>query len=522
MIRIPRFVAAVARAAVPLVALAAPLAEAAPAEPSADASTRRPNVILVVADDLGRHEVGAHGQARLRTPHVDRLAAEGLRFDDFRSGAPVCAPSRAVLLTGRHTGHVPIRGNAENGGWGPDAPEGQRALPAAITTTAERLRKAGYATWIAGKWGLGGPGSEGHPCAQGFDRFYGYLCQRVAHNHHPTHLWRNHDVDVLDGNRWFAAHQRLDAVPDDADWKARYRGPVHAPTRIRDEMLGWLREHGERTPEQPFFLVYASIIPHVALQAPEAWIDRFPRAWDDEAYLGTRGYLPTSRPRATYAAMIAFWDDVVGRLRAEVEAAGLAEDTVILVTSDNGTTYAGGVDHAFFDSFAGLRGTKGTLFEGGLAVPLVAWGPGRIPAGRATDAPAWFCDLHPTVCDLAGVDAGTGDEAPDGASLVALLEGRDDDRPASVQYWEHPEGPGWQAVVDGRWKLVRRNLQRGEPVTMLFDLERDPGERDDVAGAHPEVVSRLLARARAERTPSATFPIRTLDAESRAAPRTRP
>lgn len=207
-------------------------------------SRQAPNIVLIYADDLGYRETGAYGQEMIRTPNIDRLAVEGMRFTRYNSGSPVCAPSRCVLLTGRHTGHAFIRGNREVPGtrwYDPESPEGQWPLAAEEVTLAERLRELGYATGAFGKWGLGGPGSQGHPCDQGFDHFYGYLCQRVAHNYYPTHLWRNHDVDIQPGNSYFAPGQKLDApLENEAAYNRRYRGGNYAPTEIADEMLRWL------------------------------------------------------------------------------------------------------------------------------------------------------------------------------------------------------------------------------------------------------------------------------------------
>ncbi len=477
------------------------------ATPTPPRTQRPPNIVLVLADDLGYREVGAFGQEKIATPHVDRLAAEGAKLTRFYAASPVCAPSRCALLTGKHTGRAAIRGNKEIGGWGPDDPEGQWALPAAEVTLVEHLKTRGYATGAFGKWGLGGPGSEGHPCSQGFDAFFGYLCQKRAHNHTPTHLWRNHGVAILRENRWFAAHQRLAAPPDSEEGWARYRGGEYAPQRILDEAVTFVRAHAER----PFFLYFPSALPHAALQAPQEWIDRQPRDWDAKPYLGEQGYLPTPAPRATYAAMIAFLDHSVGVLLATLRELGLEDDTIVLFTSDNGATFNGGVDRAFFASHGELRGHKTQLWEGGIRVPFVARWPGHIAAGSAFDAPATLADLLPTLLHLAG---GADPELAgiDGASLAPLLLGAGPAPAREALYWEYPEGHHQQAVLlDGVWKAIRPRLSRGDLTIELYHLGDDPSESKDLAAAQPEIVARAertMARAHLR---SEVFPLKGVD-----------
>jgi arylsulfatase A len=465
---------------------------------------RQPNIIYILADDLGYRELGCYGQERIRTPNLDRLAAEGMRFTRHYSGSPVCAPSRCVLLTGRHTGHTPIRGNKEMGGWGPEEPEGQMPLPDEQVTLAELLQQRGYVTGAFGKWGLGGPGSEGHPNHQGFDHFYGYLCQRVAHNYYPTHLWRNHDVDVLHNNDYFRAHQSIaEPLPNESDYD-RYRGGDYAPMEMRHEALAFIRRNAER----PFFLYVPSIIPHVALQAPQEYVDRYPRAWDQEPYLGQQGYLPNPRPRATYAAMISFLDETVGRIMETIADLGLDDETIIMFSSDNGTTFAGGVDRAFFDSLGELRGTKCTLYEGGIRVPMIARWPGRIEAGSVTDHVSAFQDVLPTVMEIV---VGAAPGSIDGISFAPTLLGSGAQREHEFLYWEYPERDQQQAVLIGDFKAIRTNLRRGNLTIELYDLSADPPESRDVAAEHPEIVERAERIMYEERRPSAAFPIKALD-----------
>ena len=470
-------------------------------EPTID---RPPNIVIFLADDLGYGELGCYGQEKIRTPNIDQLAAEGMRFTQFYSGSTVCAPSRCVLMTGRHTGHSFIRGNREVGGWGPEEPEGQYPLADEQITLAELLQEHGYATCAVGKWGLGGPGSEGHPNRQGFDHFYGYLCQRVAHNYYPTHLWRNSDVDVQHGNRYFKSHQRLKApLATEAEYD-RFKGEDYAPQAIADEATQFVRDHAD----EPFFLYYASIIPHMALQAPDDYVDQYPRAWDEAPYLGGNGYLPTPRPRATYAAMISFLDASVGRIMQELEEQGIADDTIILFTSDNGTTFNGGVDREFFESLAGLRGHKCNLYEGGIRAPMIARWPGRIPAGSESGHIGCSYDILPTMMDLLGLPE---PDDIDGISFAPALLDQGEQPAHDHLYWEYPESKQQQAVRFGDFKAIRPNLRKGDLTIELYNLAADPGEEHNLAEERPDLVERARALMSASRSPNPLFPITALD-----------
>jgi arylsulfatase A-like enzyme len=474
------------------------------------AEARRPNVIFILADDLGYGDLGCFGQKKIRTPHLDRLAAEGMRFTQHYAGNAVCAPSRCVLLTGKHPGHAHIRDNREV------RPEGQPPLPAGTVTLARLLQREGYATGAFGKWGLGFPGSEGEPLRQGFDRFYGYNCQRHAHNYYPTSLWDNTRRVPLN-NPAFAAHQKL---PDDADARdpasyARYQGRDYAPDLILEQALRFVREHQDR----PFFLYFATTVPHLALQVPDDSLAEYRGQFDDTPYTGGSGYLPHLAPRAAYAAMVSRLDRAVGRLAALVRELGLDAHTLFVFTSDNGPLYdkLGGTDTEFFNSAAGRRGRKGSLYEGGVRVPLIVRWPGRLAAGQTSDRVTGFEDWLPTILELIGAP----DKTPagvDGISFAPTLLGRPQP-PRPFLYREFPSYGGWQSVRVGDWKALRRELNPRNAAaaapravkTELYNLRDDPAETRDVAAEHPEQLARLERLLAAQHTRSELFPLRALD-----------
>jgi arylsulfatase len=466
-----------------------------------DADPPKPNIVLIVADDLGYGELGSYGQKRIRTPTLDRLAEEGMRFTRHYSGSPVCAPSRATLLTGLHTGHAVVRDNdemTERGDvWGDTLIEGNRPLPPETYTIGRMLQDEGYVTAVIGKWGLGGPGDSGEPNLQGFDHWYGYMCQREAHNYYPTHLWRNGTRETLPGNPPFRAHQRLPsgADPNDPASYAGYRGETYAMDVMLDDAIAFVREHAA----EPFFLYLPFPVPHVALQVPDESAAEYEGQFAETPYPGDRGYLPHRTPRAAYAAMITRMDEGIGSILRTLEEAGVAENTVVIFTSDNGPTFNGGTDSEFFDSTGGLRGLKTMLYEGGIRVPLIVRWPGRVAAGAVSDHVSAFWDFMPTLADIAGASPLL---ESDGLSMVPVLRGDPADQSIHERlYWEYHGG---QAMVSGRWKAVRSDLQA--PLE-LYDLAADPTESTDVASFHPDIVERLLAELDSARTPSAFFPL---------------
>lgn len=490
------------------------LAWLVPVAPAVAAETRPPNLVFIMADDLGFNEVGAYGQEKIRTPHLDRLAAEGLRFTRHYSGAPVCAPARCVLMTGRHLGHAEIRNNKDSGLGGPFP--GQYPISAEALTFATVLQQAGYRTGAFGKWGLGPAGSTGAPSNHGFDTFFGYLCQRKAHSFYPPHLHDNDEPHPLNEEP-VPGHLRQPEGEVSAD---DYRAESYAPDEIRRRALEFLHDHAD----EPFLLYLPFIEPHVAMHPPQEWIDRYPAEWDEgrEPYRGQNAYLPHPRPRAAYAAMISHLDDHVGAVLDALEELGLADDTVVIFTSDNGTTHPGrdeafhigGVDAEFFNSTGELRGWKGDVWEGGLRVPTIVRWPGRVEAGSVTAFPSYFADWFPTLCALAGVDAPAGAEL-DGIDLVPLLLGEDEPARDKPMIWEFHGYRGQLAVMAGPWKAVRQGVATDQPGDWeLYHLERDPAEGEDLAQAHPEVLARLVHAFESDRSPSEVFPLPLYDGEA--------
>lgn len=469
------------------------------------ASGTKPNIVFILADDLGWGELGSYGQKKIKTPHLDQLAKDGIRFTRHYTGAPVCAPARCVLMTGRHLGHAEVRNNKDSGN-GRRFP-GQWPLTAEAVTIAEALKKAGYTTGGFGKWGLGPTDTSGSPMKQGFDRFYGYNCQRNAHSFFPPFLDDNEGTDPLN-EKPIPGHRRKPEGEINAD---DYRAKVYGPDRILEEALKFV----DANKEKPFFLYCPFVEPHVAMHPPQEWLDRYPKEWDEEkgVYRGQNGYLPHPRPRAGYAAMISDLDEHVGAILKRLEKHGLVENTVVIFTSDNGTTHGGrdpkfgigGVDSAFFNSTRGLRGFKGSVYEGGIRVPAIVRWPGNVEPGTQTDFPSYFPDWFPTLCKLGGAQQ---PKDLDGVSLVDIVKPRDLPtlRRSKPMIWEFHGYGGQLAVIDGNWKAVRQKARRKNPGSWeLYDLKNDPQEKKDLAAAKPKVLQKLIKASREDRTPSPVF-----------------
>ncbi|MBN2280040.1 MAG: sulfatase-like hydrolase/transferase [Candidatus Marinimicrobia bacterium] len=468
------------------------------------ATSKKPNILYILADDLGYGDLGCYGQRIIRTPNIDQLAQNGMRFTDHYSGSPVCAPSRCVLLTGRHSGHAYIRGNDEWGERGDvwnfslveENPklEGQRPLAADEVTIAELLKNQGYKTACIGKWGLGPAFSEGSPNKQGFDFFYGYNCQKQAHTYYPLHLWKNEERVQLN-NKMVAPHTRFDQSLDPYDEAsyADFMQKDYAPDFMIDEALKWL----EANQTQPFFLYYPTPIPHLALQAPQGYIDRYHSIiGEEEPYLGGQGYFPCRYPKATYAAMVSYMDNQVGQILQKLKEIGQYENTLVIFSSDNGATYnVGGADTIGFMS-NGIWGAeygkgKGFVREGGLRVPMIASWPQKIKPGTISNHISAFWDVMPTLCQVAGIERPA---FTDGISFLPELLGTGKQMHHDYLYWEFPEYSGQQAVRMGQWKAIRMNIVKEANMDIeLYDLKKDLQETADIAGQHPEIVERILA-----------------------------
>jgi arylsulfatase A-like enzyme len=434
-------------------------------------AAERPNVIFILADDLGYGDLGCYGQKKIPTPHLDRLAAEGMRFTQFYAGATICAPSRNVLMTGRHGGRITIRGNAKE----PLAPNDR--------TVAELFKSAGYATALTGKWGLGYEGTDAIPTRKGFDYFFGYLDQTHAHNYYPTFLLRN-DTRVPLRNM----------VPNEGKY-----GQGVATTRvdysaalIADEAIAFVQR---QTRNRPFFLYYTPTLPHANNEgAPDGSEDPDRSQFAHE---------PWPAVEIGFASMVARLDRDVGRLLAQLEAQGLADNTLVIFTSDNGPHQEGGHDGTFFDSNGPLNGFKRDLTDGGIRVPFIARWPGHIKAGSTNDHVGYFGDFLATAAEL------TGQPLPPGLDSLSFLPALLGQKQAAHEYlyWEFYENGSAQAVRFGDWKAIRHPMRDGTVV--LYNLATDPGETQDVAAAHADLVAQGKTYMDQAHVPSPLWPVPT-------------
>lgn len=440
------------------------------------APNRRPNVIFILADDLGYGDVGCYGQTRIRTPNLDKLAADGMRFTQFYAGTTVCAPSRAVLMTGRHSGHVSIRGNA--------------LVPLATneTTLAEVLKGSGYFTGCFGKWGLGRENTGATPMKRGFDEWYGYLDQTHAHNYYPTQLWRSSTAAGV-------ADTALNVDGNANGAKGTYSHDLFTKAAQNFVRIG----HWE-----PFFMYLAYTIPHAnnelkahGMEVPSV------EPYANEAW---------PEPEKAKAAMITRMDRDIGTILEQLRHYKIESNTVVFFSSDNGPHREGGVDSKFFNSAGPLRGIKRDMYEGGIRVPLIVRWPGHVPAGKVSDQVWAFWDILPTVAELTGAKTPSG---IDGLSFAPTLLGRPQEKTHEFLYWEFHEGGSKQAARSGDWKVIRPGP--GQALE-LYDLKADLGETNNVASSHAEVVARFENYLKTARTESAEWPMRT-EAEEKAANR---
>lgn len=410
----------------------------------------KPNVILILADDLGYGDLGCYGQKLIQTPNIDRLAEEGMRFTQAYAGTSVCAPSRCSLLTGKHIGHASIRANRLV------KPEGQAPLPEGVFTVAELFKKDGYATAAFGKWALGNLESTGAPDKKGFDMFFGYNCQNLAHSYYPTYLWRNRKKVELDGK-------------------------TYSHDLIASEALKWIREHAKKS----FFVYLPVTIPHYNWEVPDAGIYK-DKPWPEE--------------RKIHAAMITRLDATVGQIMELLKKEGIDDQTLVLFTSDNGADNPGALE--LFHSNGPLRGTKRTMYEGGIRVPFIARWPGHIPADEVNTTPIVFYDVLPTTAELLRERLPAGVRS-DGASILPALLGKEAPK-RDFLYWELHEGRFIQAARLGDWKGIRNTP--GGPIE-LYDLSSDPSERNDLASKHPDTVARIVAILDREHMPDPNWPL---------------
>lgn len=460
-----------------------------------------PNVVLINCDDLGWAEIGSYGQKKIKTPNLDKLASEGQRWNQFYSGAPTCSPSRNVLMTGRHSGCDDVRDllrvdNSET--W--DDLKGDWPISDKAYTLPSALKKKGYITGLFGKWGLGEYGTTGAPDKHGFDSFYGYTDQRLCHTFYPKFLWNNGKKDVIN-EPGIVGH----LTKPEGEVKAEdYRGQNHSSDLIIDRAVQFIKEKSKLN--KPFFMYYAPLEPHVAMQPTQQWIDLYPKEWDKAPYRGENGYLPHPRPRAGYAGMISQMDHNVGRIMEALQQAKVADNTIIIFTSDNGTTHdVGGVDNKFFDSVRGLKGLKGQVYEGGIRVPCIMVWPGKIKPGSVTDQPGYAADIMPTLCGIIGADPGK----PRGSVLTPVMTGKADALPGRApMIWAGGAYGGQIAVRIGDKKVLRRQLAPGKKSPLnweVYDIKNDPTESKDLSRTEPELINTVRDLLDKEYTPAPNF-----------------
>lgn len=450
---------------------------------SHEGEKKQPNIVFILADDLGYGDLSCYGQQRFSTPNIDRLARQGMMFRQHYAGSTVSAPSRSCLMTGLHTGHTPIRGNKE---WDP---EGQWPLPAEAVTLAEMLKSTGYVTGAFGKWGLGFINTEGDPNSQGFDEFFGYNCQRLAHNYYPNHLWHNRNKILLHEN--------------DSGKKG-----IYSPDIIHSKALEFIKRNRDKS----FFLYYPTTLPHAELFAKEEYMDLFRGKFEPEkVYEGTDNgpdfrlgpYGSQTESHAAFAAMIKELDDYVGELINLISELGLEKNTIIFFASDNGPHLEGGADPEYFDSNGNLRGYKRDLYEGGIRTPFIVKWPGKIRSGSVSNHISASWDILPTIADI------TGCQAPpnDGISFLAELTGKSQKK-HDFLYWEFHEQGGKTAMRMDNWKVVKFNtLQTSDGPVEMYDLSKDISESANVAESNPEILKRMEELMKKAHLPSPVFPL---------------
>ncbi|MFC2097260.1 arylsulfatase [Bacteroidota bacterium] len=416
-----------------------------------------PNIIYIMADDLGYGDLGCYGQQKIRTPFLDKMAGEGILFTQHYSGSTVSAPSRCCLMTGLHSGHAVVRGNKAV------QPEGQFPMPQNTVTVARLLQQSGYKTGLIGKWGLGAPGSVSDPNNSGFDFFYGYNCQRHAHFYYPDYLWKNNERILL---------------PENKDGKRS----TFTHDLLAEQTLNFIKDNKDN----PFFLYLPFTIPHAELLVPEESMKEY-SDFPEKEYIGSH-YSSQTKPKAAYAGMVTRLDRDIGKIFDLLKELGIDENTIVIFTSDNGPHQEGGNDPDFFESTAGLRGIKRALYEGGIRVPMIVRWPGVIEAGITSNHISAFWDFMPTACELGGIEAPAG---IDGISYLPELLGKKQ-KQHDYLYWEFHEQGNKQAIRKGKWKAVKLKMKNNYDVPIeLYNLDNDPGENTNIASQYPELISEM-------------------------------
>lgn len=434
-------------------------------------SAKQPNIIYILADDLGYGDLGCYGQKVIKTPNLDRMAAEGIRFTQHYSGSTVCAPSRSCLLEGKHTGHTYVRGNGS-----------LQMRPDPLDPIFPRaLKNVGYHTALIGKSGLGCNTDDASLVNEkGFDYFFGYTSHTAAHFYYPDYLWRNGEKVLYPNN-------------------TLHEGDNYSSTVVTAEALKYL----EQQKDGPFFLHLALQIPHASLRAKEEWKAKYRPILNEKPLPEREGhphYSYEREPRTTFAAMISYMDHNIGLVLKKLEDLGIADNTLVMFASDNGAMREGGHKMESFNSSGPLRGGKRDLYEGGIRVPMIAWWPGKIQPGQSTGHPSAFWDISPTVRELAGAAV---QKDADGLSLVPTLLAIGEQKKHDYLYWEFFEGEGKRAILQGPWKLILFNTNTSDnPKAELYNIENDHAEKNNLAAKHPEKVRALILQMNQARTPS--------------------
>lgn len=446
----------------------------------------KPNVVFILADDLGYADLSCLGQTKFSTPNIDALASKGMLFTQHYSGSSVSAPSRSCLITGQHTGHTFIRGNKEL------PVEGQHPLPSETYTIFQMLKDNGYKTSVFGKWGLGAPATEGAPENQNIDEFFGYNCQRQAHNYYPYHLWHNNEKIILDGNKG----------KDENDY---------APYLIHKKALDFIKENKDTT----FFMWYTSVLPHAELRVPqkellefvgrpEMEVEKSYAGCDEGEYYKNGGYGSQPYTHAAFATMVSILDRQVGEICATLDSLGIADNTIIVFTSDNGPHFEGGADPDFFDGNGDFRGYKRDLYEGGIRVPMIIKWNDVVERNSRSNHISAFWDFLPTMADIIGAEL---PENIDGISFLPVLAGRGEQKEHDYLYWEFHENNGRQAVRQGDWKAVKYDVHNDGKIE-LYDLSVDEAEEYDVSEMYPDKVAEMDSLMKVSRVESELFRFR--------------